>query len=476
CMALAQALAGGRGDEQPWFRLTRPFILLAWVFLTAGIVLGAWWAYMELGWGGYWAWDPVENASLVPWLISTACVHTLIVEERRNKLHRVNVCMMILTTISAFFATYIVRSGIIESVHGFGESAVGVPLLVFIAVALLVACVTAAAAPRRGKPLAALESREGLLLLLAWILSALAVIILTATLWPVFSKFWTEAPQGMDAAFYNRVCLPLGAGLMVLMAACPWFSWDGGLRRKKTFLALSGGLVCMAGALWAFGYRQPTALLAAAAAVSALLGVLLLLKESGFRRPAALGAHTGMALMALGIAFSGPYAQEQDMMLARGESGAVGQYTAILQEITGGRETGYEYLTSRLQISRNGENIGVVAPQRRMYDKFGAMQFSEVDTIPGLGDEIYASLLGLDSDMRVMLKVSVKPLVNWLWIGGTLLCLAPLISLFVSLRGPKRDRAPAYSAEHRDIGEARDKPASGGEGHVTRKTKRKRKK
>lgn len=137
CLALAQSLSGGEGEDG-WHRVTRPVTLLAWAFLTAGIILGMWWAYMELGWGGYWAWDPVENASLIPWLISTAALHTLIVQERRNKLHRVNVALMCLTTISAFFATYLVRSGVVQSVHAFGDGSVGTPLTVFVLGGLLI--------------------------------------------------------------------------------------------------------------------------------------------------------------------------------------------------------------------------------------------------------------------------------------------------------------------------------------------------
>lgn len=210
CLALAQALSRRGRCEGPWFRLTRPFIILAWLFLTAGIVLGAWWAYMELGWGGYWAWDPVENASLIPWLIGTAALHTLIVEERRGKLGRVNVAMMALTTVSAFFATYLVRSGVIDSVHAFGDGSVGTPLTVFVLAGLAVTFWVACTAPREGKPLAGLDSREGFLTLVAWVLLALAAIILVATMWPVISKLWTTAPRGLDANFYNRVCLPLG--------------------------------------------------------------------------------------------------------------------------------------------------------------------------------------------------------------------------------------------------------------------------
>ena len=433
CLALAQALSRRSGGEGAWFRLTRPFIILAWLFLTAGIVLGAWWAYMELGWGGYWAWDPVENASLIPWLIGTAALHTLIIEERRGKLGRINVVMMSLTTVSAFFATYLVRSGVIDSVHAFGDGSVGTPLTVFVLAGLLITFWVACTAPREGRPLAGLDSREGLLTLVAWVLLALAAIILTATMWPVISKLWTTAPRGLDANFYNRVCLPLGALLLVMMTACPWLGWNGGLRGKGRFFAVLGAFVAAAAVIWALGYRQPTALLGASAAIAIALGVVLLLTDSATRRqPAglgALGAHLGMALAALGIAFSGPYTQDREMLLAKGQSEQVGGYTATLLDIKDGRQPGYDYIAARLQISKDGKDLGVIAPERRMYDKFGNMQFSEVDVIPGLGNEIYGSLLGLDEDLRVLVKVSVEPLVNWIWIGGTLMCLLPLLGL-----------------------------------------------
>ncbi len=216
CLALAQSLSGGEGEDG-WHRVTRPVTLLAWAFLTAGIILGMWWAYMELGWGGYWAWDPVENASLIPWLISTAALHTLIVQERRNKLHRVNVALMCLTTISAFFATYLVRSGVVQSVHAFGDGSVGTPLTVFVLGGLLISFWAAFSVPARGRELAGIVSREGFLVMVCWLLLALSVIILVGTMWPVISLLWTPEPHGLDANFYNRVCVPLGMLIMLLL-------------------------------------------------------------------------------------------------------------------------------------------------------------------------------------------------------------------------------------------------------------------
>lgn len=433
CLALAQSLSGNRDEEGSWVQVARPFTLLAWLFLTAGIVLGAWWAYMELGWGGYWAWDPVENASLIPWLVGTAAIHTTIVEDRRGKLGRVNVALMALTTVSAFFATYLVRSGVIDSVHAFGDGGVGTPLLVFILASSLLSIWVPCMAKGRGKPLAGIDSREGFLVLAAWVLLMLSVIIWVATLWPIISKLWTVQAQGLDAGFYNRVCLPLGAMLTVLLALCPWLGWGGGVRDKKNVLIIIGSFTGAGILFWFMGFRHPTAFIASAAAVAAVVGFVLLMLDSRVRRQtnavAAYGVHLGVALLVLGVAFSGPYKLEGDLLLAKGEKGKVGNYEITLIDIKDGQEPGFDYLEGRFEIRKDNVVVGLLAPQRRIYTKFGNQQFSEVDTVASLGNELYASLLGLDENQRLTVKFSVHPLVNWMWIGGTLMCLFPFMGL-----------------------------------------------
>src|SRR5574344_1428174 len=433
CLALAQCLSGGRAEEGSWLENSRVFTITGWIFLTAGIVLGAWWAYMELGWGGYWAWDPVENASLIPWLIATAALHTMIIESRRGKLGRVNVSLMWLTTISAFFATYLVRSGVVNSVHAFGDGGVGTPLLIFVLAGLALAFWIPLLAPATGKGLAGLESREGMLVLVCWILLTLALIILCATLWPVISLLWSSQPHGLEAGFYNRVCLPLGALLITMLAFCPWLSWSGGLRDKNRFCAALGIFVAGAVTLWALDYRQPTAFVAASASFAVLGSMIMCFTDSAVRghRPtlAAHGVHLGLALLALGVAFSGPYKLERALTLKVGATETLGAYKVKLLDLRDGREPGFEYIETRLEISKDGQVLGQLGPQRRLYDKFGTMQFSEVDVIPGLGNEIYASLMGMVNGDAALVKVSVNPLVNWLWIGGTLMCLFPFLGL-----------------------------------------------
>ncbi|MCR5563263.1 MAG: cytochrome c biogenesis protein CcsA [Desulfovibrio sp.] len=440
CLALAQCLAGKRAEESAWFILTRPFLLGAWIFLTAGILLGAWWAYLELGWGGYWAWDPVENASLVPWLVATAALHTIILQERRGKLARANVYLMVMTMVSAFFATFLVRSGVIDSVHAFGNGPVGLPLAVFVISATAIAIFVPLATRSESAPLEGLASREGMLTLVPWFLLALGAIIITATMWPVISRIWSPSPAGLDASFYNKVCLPLATLLLVIMAACPWLGWKGGLRSKGGALAALLVFSATAAGVWTLGYREPVPLVATAAAASIAWGAVLLAfcGKVGIdpRLLGAFGTHLGIALATIGIAFSGPYSIEKDVSLASGASETVGGYTLTLKDISVSRHPGYEALTGVFSVARGGDALGTLAPERRIYDKFGSMQFSQVDTIPGPGDELYASLMGMDDAGRAHLRFSIKPLVNWLWVGGAIMSLLPLMGL---ARRRKRD-------------------------------------
>ena len=434
CLALAQALSR-QPDETRWFDLARPITLLAWAFLTAGIVLGMWWAYMELGWGGYWAWDPVENASLVPWLVGTAALHTAIVEKRRGRLTRFNVLLMGLTTLSTFFATFLVRSGVIESVHAFGSGSVGFPLGIFVTAGLVLSIGIALLSPagRRassdGERKTRLIPAEDTLLAVAVLLLVMAVIILNATMWPVTTSLFSTASMGLEASFYNRVILPLGAAMLLLLAYCPWLVQGRRLARGIVLLGAAGS----AALLWLLGYRNVVALLTTAGVVGFLLGLLLRAASTPLRqlprRAGALGLHLGLALMALGIAFSGPYKQEADHSFAPGDSMTIGDVTVTLKNLFEGTQPGYHFLEAQLEVRRADAVIGELTPQRRIYDKFGNMQFTEVDVIPGLGNEVYASLLGLDQEGRAYVKISLEPLVNWLWIGGTLLCLFPLLML-----------------------------------------------
>lgn len=432
CLALAQAMSKQK-DPMLWIDAARPFTLTGWLFLTAGIALGGWWAYMELGWGGYWAWDPVENASLLPWLIGTAALHTCLMETQRGKLHRVNIFLISLTTVSAFFATYLVRGGVVNSVHAFGGNGAGPYLLVFVlAFLLIISVISFLAKDNTARNLGGLETREGFVVMTVWLFMAIALIILLATLWPVISTLWSQKTMGLDQNFYNSVCLPLFTVLLALLLICPWIRWQGGIRNVRGLIIVAAAFLGAIVIYWFMGVTKALALMAASLSSALLVSMGLLMTEKAIRtwRPSLMACivHAGLALVAIGISFSGPYKQEAEVELAKGGVAKVGQYSVTLINLYEGRGSAFEFIEAELQLSMGGKNLGTISPQRRLYDKFQSSAFSEAVTCPSLGSEFYVTLLGISKGSAV-LRMSSNPLVNWLWIGSAIMSLAPLIAL-----------------------------------------------
>ena len=270
-------------------------------------------------------------------------------------------------------------------------------------------------------------------------------------MWPVFSAFWKETVMGLardvvldeaghdhggavglTADFYNRVCMPLFAAMVAILSICPWLGWNGGVRNLRKLLLVVCSFIGAAAAMYSLGYTLPVAVLGASASVAALVSMSLKL----FERPvyshapsfAAYGIHIGVALIALGIAFSGPYKIESEPTMAMGETVKVGQFEVTFKNLYEGEGAGYIFLEGELEVRKDGKLIGIAAPQRRVYAKWGQMQFAEAAVIPSLGNEFYATLMAVDQQNRAVFRLSSNPLVNWLWIGGILMCLLPFIS------------------------------------------------
>lgn len=364
-------------------------------------------------------------------------LHTSIIEARRNALQRTNVFLMSLTFLLCVFSTYLTRSGVIESLHSFGASPVAVPLfwsmVVWLAVTVMVTFMSERPTHRI---LSDFLSRQGMLVIAAWFLLALGMVVTLGTLWPVIAQLWTTKTMGLTADFYNRVCLPFMALLVLLFCYCPWMGWKGGIRNVKGFVAVTVVLVVSFGGFYAMGITEPLATLTAAAAVAAMAGIVMLFIFYPAMRVmrqswGAYGVHLGLALMALGIAFSGPYKIEAEMVLAEGESAMVGDYSikyTAMKEDSDDSDIRAR-ATATLEVTKDGKLIGIMMPDRRIYRNFEQQQFAEVSTIPSLGDELYSTLLGFTEADKASFKVSVNPLVNWVWIGGTLMCLLGFLLL-----------------------------------------------
>jgi cytochrome c-type biogenesis protein CcmF len=435
CLALAAVFSGEGAD---WLKAVRNWTILSWIYLSVGILLGAWWAYMELGWGGYWAWDPVENASLIPWFTSSAFLHTALLGRQRGVLHRTNILLAGLTLLLCFFATYIVRSGIIDSVHAFGARGVGVPLLLLL-LATAVLTVWAMVVAREGKT-GMLEglSRSGLIVILALILGLLGLIVLLGTMWPVISSLWSANPVGLEAGFYNTTTLPFLAVVIALLALCPWLSWGSGTGKPRMLLTVAGLWAGVTAGLWLGGIRDLLPLFAAGSACAVLVTVVLLFStDRSVRKTRRLwgvyGAHAGLALIALGVAFSGPYKTEREVVLEAGRSMTISGYEITFAGLEERTTPAMRLLEARLDVTREGKPVGTLKPQRRLYRNF-EQPYAQVSVIPGLGNEVYAILLAATEEQVASFKISIHPLINWIWIGSTLMCLAA----FLCLTGMKR--------------------------------------
>lgn len=435
-VALAATLSG---EAKSWIKACRNWNILSWIFLTAGIILGGWWSYMELGWGGYWAWDPVENASMIPWFSATAFLHTAIIENRGGALRRTNVFLIVLTFLLCIFSTYLTRSGVINSLHAFGTGGVGFPLMVFMLAGLGIVLLAIFSQPKgQARRLPGFFSRQGLLVVAAWSFMAVGLVVGVGTMWPVISKTWSANPVGLEASFYNRVCLPFLALLVFLFCLCPWLDWKEGIRNRKGLIAVSAIFLVSLGAFWFGGIKLPLANFAAASAVAAMAGIVLLFMFiPGMRRMresfGAYGIHMGLALMALGIAFSGPYKVERELSLSKGETVRIEEYELKYIDMDSRTSPQMSQVRAKVEVASGGESVGVLYPERRMYRNFN-QPFAEVSLIPGFGDELYATLLGFNEDGTVVLKVSVNPLVNWVWIGGTIMCLAGFLLMKRKMR------------------------------------------
>ncbi|MBT8762394.1 heme lyase CcmF/NrfE family subunit [Desulfohalobiaceae bacterium Ax17] len=430
CLAFANWVTG---DQFSWMKQGRNWILFAWIALSAGIILGAWWSYMELGWGGYWAWDPVENASLIPWLISTAYLHTAVIGRQKRALARTNLFFMALSLISCFFATFLVRSNVIDSLHAFGSKGVGVPLLWLMFLSFLVTFFLMFTVKENSKAMDAPLSRQGAMLLFSWLFIALGLIVVLGTMWPVISSLWTSNTVGLEAGFYNRVCLPLFVVMSLLLCICPWLKWKKGLTDPKFGFIIALFLLSSFIVLWISGIRDILPLLGAGSAITICLSIVLLfIRQQALRRQrvywGTYGVHLGIALIVLGISFSGPYKQEKEVILSLNKTMSIKEYEVKYIDFKEKFTPGMAIYEAKLEVYKDGKKIGELFPQKRIYRNF-EQPFAEVSVLPSLGDELYATLLGFDESKVISLKISVNPLINWIWIGGTIVCILGFLAM-----------------------------------------------
>jgi cytochrome c-type biogenesis protein CcmF len=464
----AFALAGllsGKLDAR-WLGAIRRWTLLSWLFLSVGITLGMWWAYVELGWGGYWAWDPVENASLLPWLTVTAFLHSVMIQEKRGMLKRWNVGLVIGSFLLSIFGTFITRSGVISSVHSFAQSNVGAFFLLFLILAAVASFGLLYLRWDRLEPdgqIEAVVSREAAFLYNNLILIGIAFSVLWGTLFPILSEAVRDTKITVGPPFFNRVNVPLGLLLLALTGIGPLIAWRkatvANLRRQFAVPLATGALTGLG--LFAAGMRDAYAMLGIAIA-GFVVGTItqefwrgLRARVRMYQEPPVLafgrliarnrrrygGYLVHLAIVVYFVAFAGmAFSVTKEATLSVGESVAIKSPYGHTYQLTHLGVSQYDVFNRKvtaatLELRENGKRVGVIRSEKRQHvDSFGRPTFqpsTEVGIRSDLREDLYVVYAGsVDGTERSTYRLTINPLVWWVWFGGVALVVGGLVTMW----------------------------------------------
>ena len=450
------ALIRGKLD-QSWIVATRHWTITAWFFLTLGNIVGAWWSYHVLGWGGYWAWDPVENAAFMPWLPATAFLHSVQVQERRGMLKTWNVLLIIIAFSLTIFGTFLTRSGILSSIHAFSAGPVGFYFLGFLAFVLISSLGLLAwrSDQLRGQPeLDSVVSRESAFVLNNVVFVSALFAIFLGTVFPLLSQAVVGVQVSVGAPYFNSVMAPLFLLLVFLMGVGPLIAWRRASwdNLKRNFTWPTAASLAVAVGLFAGGIRSFFLLLGftlCAFAVSTMvfdtflslrarrrqagegplrgLGTLI---QRNQRRYGGFVVHLGVVLIVLGIAGSMAYSIEREATLNVGETLTAGSYRVAFEGLRGSQQPTHYRMEGAFQVSQNGRALGRLSPTLKFFPAqdapIGRAVFRST-----LKEDLYLILSGFSDVGRnqATLKVLIRPLVLWIWLGGFVITLGTLMTI-----------------------------------------------
>ena len=469
-----------RYPGEKWIHITRRWTMVTWMFLTVGIFMGAHWAYSVLGWGGYWGWDPVENASLMPWLTGTAFLHSVMMQEKRGMMKIWNMWLIFATFLLTILGTLLTRSGAVSSVHAFAQSAIGAWFYTFILIVFAICLFTFFFQRDHLKSenkLESLVSRESSFLFNNMILLAACFTVLWGTLFPVLSEFVTGSKVTMGAPFYNRVNIPIGLFLLFLTGIGPLLAWRSTSLRsiRRNFILPSIAMAAMAIALMAGGLRpwndgddmQSTLFSLVCFTLSAgvitaiveeflrgakvvhtqtgmnIVSSAVLLIRRNTRRYGGYIIHFGIVVMFIGIA-GGAFNQARELEMSTGSSLDIGPYHLVSTGMTQDSKPEYDTSYSVLNVYRNGKYVTQLSPEKRVY--FAGTDHEQASTIVALHStaqaDLYTVFEGTNPDSGLpIIKAFLNPLIAWIWIGVVIVVAGTFIALAPNLvRTPVRQR------------------------------------
>ncbi len=462
-LASAALLTGRLGHD--FLRPLRTWLMLPWTFLTIAIVLGGWWAYEVLGWGGYWAWDPVENASFLPWLTATAALHSAILTERKGVLKGWTVTLVLATFLLTILGTFMTRSGVFNSVHSFTQSAIGPTILVFLVTTLVWSVALLAMRIDRLEAEGAIEpalTRDAMFLVNNLLFVLFTFTVLLGTVFPLLVEALRGVQMSVGRPYFDRMAVPLGVALLLLMGvgpALPWGRATAAQVRQALLPPLAGALfAAVVGA--ALGVRGGWTLLALAFGgytaqvtlrelwlpvarrraqgegfVRALLGSTW---GGGRRRFGSYVVHAGAVLVIVAIAVSSTMGESRETQLKVGEKTEVGAYTLTFVAVDELREAHRDAVVARVAVSRGGRELGVLSPRMNQYER----QREPIGT-PAvrstLFEDLYLSIMNIDpANGTLGLHAMVNPMVGWIWGATALMALGSLLALVPSRADARR--------------------------------------
>ena len=457
--AFAIAALTTRRLDATWIRTTRRWTLVPWMFLGIGVILGGRWAYVELGWGGYWAWDPVENASLLPWLTGTAYLHSVIIQEKKNMLRLWNVILIMTTFVLTIFGTYLTRSGILSSVHAFAATDLGIWFFGFV-VFIIISCVVLIFLRREDltsqNRLESFTSRESGFLFNNMIFLALTMAILWGTMFPLLSEAVRGIKITVGSPYFDKITTPMGLLLLLMVGVGPLLAWrrTSNATMIRNFIWPVGmGLAVIAVAML-FGIMRIYPLLTMGLVVFVAVGIFMEVFRGVRARRRIAGESTltafrnmvdrnrsryGGYIVHLGILFmfvgflGKAFSVEQDLSLKVGGSANLKGYTFTLdRQYTEVRPNHTAFIVD-VSVTRNDKHVTILRPEKRIYTDQNDQPNSEVAIYSRPLEDLYILVGGIDTESgSVVLKIMVNPLVQMIWLGGMILIIGTIVAILPS--------------------------------------------
>lgn len=473
--AFAMAALIMKNMDDFWIKMTRRWTIIAWLFLSLGNIFGGQWAYVELGWGGYWAWDPVENASFMPWLTTTAFLHSVMIQERKNMLKVWNISLIVISYALTLFGTFLVRSGILTSVHAFADSNLGLYFLIFMGIAVIAALYVVMSRysliKRSAGEFQSFISKESSFLINNLLLVGAAFAVFWGTIFPLVSEAVRGTKVTVGIPFFNKVEAPILLSMMFVMAVCPLLAWQRSTVKnlKKNFLVPAFLSVAAMALMVILGIQKAWAVIGYGVVAFLLIthylefyrGVKARRKmtgESPFialyhlmtknrRRYGGYIVHLGIACITIGIIGSQNYDLETMKTVKLGESIEIKDYRLNYERLDQKSEGINDVVYADLSVFKNGKPLGVYQPEKVFYGNWEEPS-SEVALISSPLEDLYIVLSTWEEDGSATFIVKVNPMINWLWFGSFLLVVG---SLFAVWNGKYQNITPRYTGVSKEV-------------------------